>query len=76
MFLIADFRPERRQCKFVICLHSIYHNGNFSVLLACHYVPKEYESDVNVVDEKFGIKSNRFLSVDDSFPKPSSVKVL
>lgn len=46
------------------------------MLLARHYEPQQYESDVNVVDEKFGVKSNRFLSVDDSFPKPSSVKVL
>lgn len=60
----------------VMYLHSLYHDGNFSVLLACHYEPKQYESDVNVVDEKFGIKSNIFLSVDDSFPRPSSVRVL
>lgn len=60
----------------VMFLHSIYHNGSFSVLLVCLYEPKQYESDVNVADEKFGIESNRFLSVDDSVPKPSSVKVL
>lgn len=40
-----------------------------------NYKTKEHNSDVNIVDEKFGIKSNRFLCVDDSVTRPSSAKL-
>lgn len=40
-----------------------------------NYKMKEHKSDVNIVDEKFGIKSNRFLCVDDSVTRLSSAKL-
>ena len=39
-----------------------------------NFKTKEHVSAVNMVDEKFGIKSNRFLCVDDSVTRPSSAK--